>query len=126
MKAPDDAIVFGKVGTSGPAFQKAMTGKKVLDANQQGKYFWFAALVPCVFNCPLTNTLNRLIMSSPPHPVFHLGMTGIEIYSTDCLSSVDIYRLDSYSRRTYRALSAKGKQRRGRMASKILEIHTGD
>ncbi|TVY57477.1 Formamidopyrimidine-DNA glycosylase [Lachnellula cervina] len=63
VKAPDDAIVFGKVGTSGPAFQKAMTGKKVLDANQQGKYFWFAALVP-------------LIMSSPPHPVFHLGMTG--------------------------------------------------
>ncbi|RDL37090.1 putative formamidopyrimidine-DNA glycosylase [Venustampulla echinocandica] len=57
VKAQDDPIVFGKVGTSAAEFQKALTGKKVVDANQQGKYFW-------------------LIMSSPPHPVFHFGMTG--------------------------------------------------
>jgi hypothetical protein len=27
--APDDANIFGKVGTSGPEFVKAVTGKKV-------------------------------------------------------------------------------------------------
>jgi formamidopyrimidine-DNA glycosylase len=41
VKAQDDSSVFGKVGTSGAEFQKAMTGKKVVDAGQQGKYFWF-------------------------------------------------------------------------------------
>jgi formamidopyrimidine-DNA glycosylase len=45
------------VGTSGSEFQKALTGKKVIDAGQQGKYFW-------------------MIMSSPPHPVMHFGMSG--------------------------------------------------
>ncbi|KAK6602207.1 formamidopyrimidine-DNA glycosylase domain-containing protein [Botrytis cinerea] len=53
----DDANVFGKAGTSAAEFQKALTGKKVEGAGQQGKYFW-------------------MIMSSPPHPVFHFGMTG--------------------------------------------------
>ncbi|KAH8816103.1 formamidopyrimidine-DNA glycosylase [Xylogone sp. PMI_703] len=57
VKAPDDAVIFGKAGTTGAEFEKAMNGKKVVDAGQQGKYFW-------------------LIMSSPPHPVFHFGMTG--------------------------------------------------
>ncbi|KAG4032807.1 hypothetical protein MFRU_006g02710 [Monilinia fructicola] len=57
VKAQDDANVFGKVGTSASEFQKALTGKKVIGAGQQGKYFW-------------------MIMSSPPHPVFHFGMTG--------------------------------------------------
>ncbi|KAG4432944.1 hypothetical protein IFR05_011564 [Cadophora sp. M221] len=57
VKAQDDSNVFGKVGTSAAEFQKSLTGKKVLDAGQQGKYFW-------------------MIMSSPPHPVFHFGMTG--------------------------------------------------
>ena len=37
VKAQDDANVFGKVGTSAAEFQKALTGKKVLDAGQQGK-----------------------------------------------------------------------------------------
>ena len=55
--APEDLNVFGKVGTSGPEFEKHMTGKKVVDAGQQGKYFW-------------------MIMSSPPHPVMHFGMSG--------------------------------------------------
>jgi formamidopyrimidine-DNA glycosylase len=55
--ATDDPNVYGKVGTSGAEFQKAMTGKKVVDAGQQGKYFW-------------------MVMSSPPHPVMHFGMTG--------------------------------------------------
>jgi formamidopyrimidine-DNA glycosylase len=55
--AVDDASVYGKVGTSGAEFQKALTGKSVVDAGQQGKYFW-------------------IVMSSPPHPVMHFGMTG--------------------------------------------------
>ena len=40
VKAQHDEIVFGKVGCSAEAFEKAMVGKKVLDAGQQGKYFW--------------------------------------------------------------------------------------
>ncbi|KAK4219980.1 hypothetical protein QBC37DRAFT_75331 [Rhypophila decipiens] len=55
--AVDDANVFGKVGTSGPEFAVAMTGKKVLSAGTQGKYFW-------------------LVLDKPPHPVMHFGMTG--------------------------------------------------
>jgi formamidopyrimidine-DNA glycosylase len=55
--AAEDANVYGKVGTSAAEFQKHMTGKKVVDAGQQGKYFW-------------------MIMSSPPHPVMHFGMSG--------------------------------------------------
>lgn len=57
VTATDDPNVYGKVGTSAAEFQKHMTGKKVLDAGQQGKYFW-------------------MVMSSPPHPVMHFGMTG--------------------------------------------------
>jgi formamidopyrimidine-DNA glycosylase len=44
VTAQDDGNVFGKVGTSGPEFQKALTGKKVVGAGQQGKYFWFEIL----------------------------------------------------------------------------------
>ncbi|OTA81246.1 hypothetical protein M434DRAFT_401436 [Hypoxylon sp. CO27-5] len=55
--APDDNNVFGKVGTSGLAFEKALTGKKVVEVGSQGKYFW-------------------MVLSSPPHAVMHLGMTG--------------------------------------------------
>ncbi|KAI0887902.1 Formamidopyrimidine-DNA glycosylase N-terminal domain-containing protein [Annulohypoxylon maeteangense] len=55
--APDDSSIFGKVGTSGPAFEKALTGKKVVDIGSQGKYFW-------------------MVFSAPPHTVLHLGMTG--------------------------------------------------
>ncbi|KAH8590586.1 Formamidopyrimidine-DNA glycosylase N-terminal domain-containing protein [Bisporella sp. PMI_857] len=57
VNAQDDASVFGKVGGTGAEFQKALTGKKVIGAGQQGKYFW-------------------LTMESAPHPVMHLGMTG--------------------------------------------------
>ncbi|CAG8978689.1 hypothetical protein HYALB_00004672 [Hymenoscyphus albidus] len=57
VKAHDDANVYGKVGTTAAEVQKALMGKKVLGAGQQGKYFW-------------------LVMASPPHPVFHFGMTG--------------------------------------------------
>ncbi|KAL8770061.1 MAG: hypothetical protein Q9209_004099 [Squamulea sp. 1 TL-2023] len=57
VKAQHDENVFGKVGTSAAEFEKALTGKKVVDARQQGKYFW-------------------LVMSSPPHPLFHFGMAG--------------------------------------------------
>jgi formamidopyrimidine-DNA glycosylase len=44
VKAQDDTSVFGKVGTSAAEFQKALTGKKVLDVGQQGKYFWYNQL----------------------------------------------------------------------------------
>ncbi|KAL8913176.1 MAG: hypothetical protein Q9171_001970 [Xanthocarpia ochracea] len=57
VKAQHDENVYGKVGTSAAEFEKALTGKKVVDARQQGKYFW-------------------LVMSSPPHPLFHFGMAG--------------------------------------------------
>ncbi|OCK97712.1 uncharacterized protein K441DRAFT_655624 [Cenococcum geophilum 1.58] len=37
VKTQEDDIVYGKVGCSASAFQKAMTGKKVIDARQQGR-----------------------------------------------------------------------------------------
>ncbi|KAL9598225.1 MAG: hypothetical protein Q9219_004645 [cf. Caloplaca sp. 3 TL-2023] len=40
VKAQHDENVFGKVGTSAAEFEKALAGKKVVDAKQQGKYFW--------------------------------------------------------------------------------------
>ncbi|KAI9781546.1 MAG: hypothetical protein M1816_002261 [Peltula sp. TS41687] len=64
VKVQEDNIVYGKAGTTAVEFQKAMTGKRVLEAQQQGKYFW-------------------LIMSSPPHPLFHAGMTGWVRFSSD-------------------------------------------
>ncbi|KAL8700640.1 MAG: hypothetical protein Q9224_000868 [Gallowayella concinna] len=57
VKAQHDENVFGKVGTSAAEFEKALRGKRVVDAKQQGKYFW-------------------LVMSTPPHPLFHFGMAG--------------------------------------------------
>ncbi|KIX95216.1 uncharacterized protein Z520_09132 [Fonsecaea multimorphosa CBS 102226] len=57
VTATDDASVYGKVGTSAAEFEKHMAGKKIVDAGQQGKYFW-------------------MIMSSAPHPVMHFGMSG--------------------------------------------------
>ncbi|KAK8193733.1 formamidopyrimidine-DNA glycosylase [Phyllosticta capitalensis] len=60
----EDDIVYGKVGTSASAFKAALTGKKVIDARQQGKYFW-------------------LVLSSPPHPLMHFGMSGWMKFSND-------------------------------------------
>ncbi|RAL12458.1 putative formamidopyrimidine-DNA glycosylase [Aspergillus homomorphus CBS 101889] len=57
VSAQHDDIVYGKVGTSAAEFQKAMEGKKVVGAGQQGKYFW-------------------ITMSTPPHAVMHFGMAG--------------------------------------------------
>jgi len=53
----DDPIVYGKVGTSGDAVAKALKGRTVLDARQQGKYFW-------------------LVMDTQPHLLMHFGMAG--------------------------------------------------
>ncbi|CAO2650470.1 Nn.00g017620.m01.CDS01 [Neocucurbitaria sp. VM-36] len=64
VKTQEDDIVYGKVGTSASAFQKAMTGKKIVDARQQGKYFW-------------------LVMESPPHPLMHFGMSGWIKFNND-------------------------------------------
>jgi len=69
----EDDIVYGKVGTSASAYKKAMDGKRILDAGQQGKYFY-------------------LVCDKPPHPVMHLGMTGwIRFSDMDDASS---YRAD--------------------------------
>ncbi|KAF2691048.1 putative formamidopyrimidine-DNA glycosylase [Lentithecium fluviatile CBS 122367] len=64
VKTQEDAIVYGKVGTSASEFEKAMTGRKILDAKQQGKYFW-------------------LEMDSKPHPLMHFGMSGWMKFSND-------------------------------------------
>ncbi|KAF7196465.1 Formamidopyrimidine-DNA glycosylase [Pseudocercospora fuligena] len=63
-KGFNDDIVYGKVGCSADAFSKAVEGKKVLGAGQQGKYFY-------------------LTFDSPPHSVMHLGMTGWIKFSTE-------------------------------------------
>ncbi|KIW91108.1 formamidopyrimidine-DNA glycosylase [Cladophialophora bantiana CBS 173.52] len=57
VTATDDSSVYGKAGTSAAEFEKHMAGKKIVDAGQQGKYFW-------------------MTMSSAPHPVMHFGMSG--------------------------------------------------
>jgi formamidopyrimidine-DNA glycosylase len=62
--AQEDDIVYGKVGCSASQFEKSLTGKTVVDVKQQGKYFWIE-------------------MSSPPHPLMHLGMTGWIEFSND-------------------------------------------
>lgn len=64
VQVQPDEIVYGKVGTTAEQFQKAITGRTVLDARQQGKYFW-------------------LVMDSPPHPLMHFGMTGWVKFSND-------------------------------------------
>jgi formamidopyrimidine-DNA glycosylase len=40
VNAIEDTNVFGKVGTTGSEVAAALTGKKVLSAGTQGKYFW--------------------------------------------------------------------------------------
>jgi formamidopyrimidine-DNA glycosylase len=63
----EDEIVYGKskeYATTAADFEKAMTGKKVNNAMQQGKYF-------------------GLEMSTPPHPIMHFGMTGWMKFSTE-------------------------------------------
>ena len=58
--ATDDGNVYGKNATgatTGADFAKHLTGRKIIDANQQGKYFW-------------------IILDKPPHPVMHFGMSG--------------------------------------------------
>jgi formamidopyrimidine-DNA glycosylase len=57
VQAQHDELIFGKVGTTAAEFRNAIKGKKIVGAGQQGKYFW-------------------MILSSPPHPVMHFGMTG--------------------------------------------------
>lgn len=42
--AQPDEIIFGRVGTSAEEVMKALTGKKIVDARQQGKYFWCVAI----------------------------------------------------------------------------------
>lgn len=49
--------MYGKVGCSATAFKKAVEGRKVVGAAQQGKYFY-------------------ITFDKPPHAVLHFGMTG--------------------------------------------------
>jgi formamidopyrimidine-DNA glycosylase len=77
--APDDSSIFGKVGTSGLEFQKAVIGKTVVGAGRQGKYFW-------------------ILLDSPPHPVMHLGMTGKFRPPQSIRLSTQPCRLDTHSR----------------------------
>ena len=88
--AIEDANVFGKVGTTGPEFAKAMKGKKVLTSNSPsfvhlltgiGCLGWNSGeiLLVCYYLLDpivLLLTLQRLVMDKPPHPVMHFGMTG--------------------------------------------------
>ena len=67
VTAQDDANVFGKVGTTAQEFEKALTGKTIVDAGQQGKYFWYVS----IFEVKMMHLrISRFIMSSPPHPLF--------------------------------------------------------
>ena len=56
-QAFEDEIVYGKVGCSASAFSKALEGRRVTGADQQGKYFY-------------------VTFDKPPHAVMHFGMTG--------------------------------------------------
>ncbi|TKA79378.1 hypothetical protein B0A55_02848 [Friedmanniomyces simplex] len=53
---PDD-IVYGKVGCTAEAFQQHVSGRRVVGADRQGKYFY-------------------MLFDKPPHAVCHFGMTG--------------------------------------------------
>ncbi|ETN46587.1 formamidopyrimidine-DNA glycosylase [Cyphellophora europaea CBS 101466] len=53
----DDKVFDAKYQTTGPQFEKHMINNTIKDVGQQGKYFY-------------------LIMSKPPHPVLHFGMSG--------------------------------------------------
>ncbi|KAK8100801.1 formamidopyrimidine-DNA glycosylase [Apiospora kogelbergensis] len=52
-----EAMSLAKWGPPAQNSKKAVTGKKVVSAGSQGKYFW-------------------ITLDSPPHPVMHFGMTG--------------------------------------------------
>jgi formamidopyrimidine-DNA glycosylase len=84
VNAQDDSNVFGKAGTSGAEFQKAMVGRKIVGAGQQGKYFWLETILVC--SCASTDW-RRMVMDSPPHPVMHFGMTGS--YRPLCIGVLD-------------------------------------
>ncbi|KAK0252450.1 hypothetical protein B0A54_10362 [Friedmanniomyces endolithicus] len=53
---PDD-IVYGKVGCSSEAFQQHVSGRRIVGADRQWKYFY-------------------MLFDKPPHAVCHFGMTG--------------------------------------------------
>ncbi|KAI3398983.1 hypothetical protein diail_8010 [Diaporthe ilicicola] len=73
IQAVDDNNVFGKVGTSGSAFEKALKGRTVQGAGSQGKYFW-------------------LQLDQAPHPVMHLGMTGWVHIQNDRTAYTNYYK----------------------------------
>lgn len=80
VKVQEDKIVYGGAGTTATQFQEAIARKKVLDAQQQGKYFWYATLESW---SPPPLIGSRLVMSSPPHPLLHASMTGWIRFSND-------------------------------------------
>ncbi|KAH0563350.1 hypothetical protein GP486_002085 [Trichoglossum hirsutum] len=62
VRATEDTLVFKD--TTPDLFKNAITGKEVVGAGQQGKYFWIA-------------------LSSPPHIIAHFGMTGWMTFSNE-------------------------------------------
>lgn len=66
LTAQEDPKIFhtAKTGLTASSLSKALQGKTVKDAGQQGKYFW-------------------LVMDSPPHLLMHFGMTGWIKFSHD-------------------------------------------
>lgn len=63
VAAADDPLVFDR---GSPAqVEVTLTSRVVVGTGRKGKYFW-------------------LVLDRPPHPVFHLGMSGsLEIYRSD-------------------------------------------
>ncbi|KAL9090886.1 MAG: hypothetical protein Q9165_005094 [Trypethelium subeluteriae] len=64
VEAQEDEIVYGKVDCSASRLKEDIVGKKIVDAKQQGKYFW-------------------LELDSLPHPLMHFGMSGWMKFSND-------------------------------------------
>ena len=70
----NDPKIFdtAKTGTDASIFCNKLQGKKIKDVGRLGKYFW-------------------LEMESPPHPLFHFGMTGWVKYKGSKDKGVDYW-----------------------------------
>lgn len=72
----EDPIIFQtpKTGLTIKSFAERLQGNKIIDAQQQGKYFW-------------------LVMDKPPHPLMHFGMTGWVKFKGKVGAGVDYRRM---------------------------------
>lgn len=78
----EDPIIFQtpKTGLTIESFAAQLEGRTVVDAQQQGKYFW-------------------LVMDKPPHPLMHFGMTGWIRFRGTKGAGVDYRRMQDDSAR---------------------------